>query len=163
MASKLSVLNRLCTILSREMLSRPHILCFQPCIDNAASGWGTSSKQLEGMITRLQHRAARIVTGIFDFINFRGANLMENLGWHSLDKRRVYFRATMWFKCINGVASLRLTNELSIISDAHSADTRASSNGNILVPMPYVEQISRCGLIEHTATWYTQSTEHWWI
>ena len=68
--------------------------------------------------TCLQHRAARIVTGIFDFINFRGANLMENLGWHSFDKQRDYFTATMMFKCINGLAPLRLTNELSVIGDA---------------------------------------------
>ena len=65
------------------------------------------------MITGLQHRAARIVTGIFDFINFRGANLMENLGWHSFDNRRDYFTATMLFKCINELASLRLINELN--------------------------------------------------
>ena len=154
-ASKLSVLNRLCTILSREMLSMQHILCFQPCIDNAASGWGTCSKQLEGMNTCLQHRAARIVTGIFDFINFRGANLMKNLGWHSLDKRRDYFRATMWFKCINGLASLRLTNELSVISDAHSADTRASSNCNILVPMPHVEQFRNSFTYRGVVLWNT--------
>ena len=92
------------------------------------------------MITRLQHRAARIVTGIIDFINFRGANLMENLGWRSFDKWRDYFTASMIFKCINGLAPLRLTNELSAIGDAHSANTRSSSNGNILVPMPHVEQ-----------------------
>ena len=69
------------------------------------------------MITRLQHHAARIVTGIFDFINFRGADLMETLGWHSFDNRRDYFTATMMFKCINGLVPLRLINELNVISD----------------------------------------------
>ena len=123
-----------------QYLPRQYLLCIQPCIDHAISVWGTCSKQLKDMITRLQHRAARIVTGIFAFIKFRGANLLENLGWHSFDKRRDYFTATMMFKCINGLAPLRVTNELSVISDAHSANTRASSNGNILVPMPHVEQ-----------------------
>ena len=156
-ASKLSVLNRLCHILSREMLSMQYLLCIQPCIDYAISVWGTCSKQFKDKITRLQDRAARIATGIFDFINFRGANLMENLGWHSFDNRKDYFTATMMFKCINGLAPLRLTNELSVISDAHSANTRASSNGNILVPMPHVEQFRNSFkyLMEHTATWYT--------
>ena len=48
-ASKLSVLNRLRNILSREMLStcsRQNLLCIQPCIDYAISVWGTCSKQL---------------------------------------------------------------------------------------------------------------------
>ena len=154
-ASKLSVLNRLRNILSREMLSRQYLLCIQPCIDYAISVWGTCSKQLKDMITRLQHRAARIVTGIFDFINFRGANLMENLGWHSFDKRRDYFTATMMFKCINGLAPLRLTNELSAIGDAHSANTRASSNGNILVPMPHVEQFRNSFKYRGAVLWNT--------
>ena len=38
-------------------------------------------------------------------------------------------------------------------------------------PCPYAScrtiqefvHISRCGLMEHVATWYTRSTEHWWI
>ena len=154
-ASKLSVLNRLRNILSREMLSRQYLLCIQPCIDYAISVWGTYSKQLKDMITRLQHRAARIVTGIFDFINFRAANLMENLGWHSFDKRRDYFTATMMFKCINGLAPLRLTNELSVIGDAHSANTRASSNGNILVPMPHVEQFRNSFKYRGAVLWNT--------
>ena len=81
-------------------------------------------------------RAVRIVTGIFDFI----ANLMENLEWHSFDNRRDYFTATMMFKCINGLASLRLINELNVISDAHSANTRAYRKSKILVPVPHVEQ-----------------------
>ena len=43
-ASKLSVLNRLRNILSREMLSRQYLLYIQPCIDYAISVWGTCSK-----------------------------------------------------------------------------------------------------------------------
>ena len=73
-ASGLSVLNRLRNILSREMLSRQYFLCIRPIIYYAISVWGICLKQLKDMITRLQHRAARIVTGIFDFIGFLGAN-----------------------------------------------------------------------------------------
>ena len=99
-ASKLSVLNRLRNILPREMLSRQYLSCIHPCIDYAISVWGTCSKQLKDMITRLQHHAIRIVTGIFDIINFPGAILIENLGWLSFDNWRDYFTATMMFKYI---------------------------------------------------------------
>ena len=107
------------------------------------------------MITRLQHREARIVTCIFDFINFRGGNLMENLEWHSFDNRRDYFTATMMFKCINGLAPLCLINEVNVISDAHSANTRASSNGNIPVPMPHVEQFRNSFKYRGAVLWNT--------
>ena len=137
------------------MLLRQYLLCIQPCIDYAISVCGTCSKQLKDMITRLQYRAARIVTGIFDFIIFRGANLMENLGWHSFDKRRDYFTATMVFKCIDGLAPLRLTNELSVISGAHSANIQAPSNGNIIVPMPHVEQFRNSLKYRGAVLWNT--------
>ena len=107
------------------------------------------------MITRLQHRAARIVMGIFDLINFRSGNLMENLGWHSFDNRRDYFTTTMMFKCVNGLAPLRLINQLNVISDAHSANTRASSNGNILVLMPHVEQFRNSFKYRGKVLWNT--------
>ena len=137
------------------MLSKHYLLCIQPCIDCAISVWGTWSKQLKDMINCPQHRAARIVTGIFDFINFHGANLMENLGWHSFDNRRDYFTATMMLKCIYGLAPLRLINELIVISDAHSPNTRASSNGNILVPMPHVEQFRNSFKYRGAVLWNT--------
>ena len=71
---------------------------------------------------------------------FEPSRVIISCSTFSFDNRRDYFTATMMFKCINGLAPLRLINELNAISDAYSANTQASSNGNILVPMPHVEQ-----------------------
>ena len=80
------------------------------------------------MITRLQHHAVRNVMGNYDFIHFRGAKSMENIGCYSFDNIKVYLTV------------LRLSNDLNATSDAHLANTRASNNGNILGPMPHVER-----------------------
>ena len=72
-----------------------------------------------------------------------------------MENRRDYFTATMVFKCINGLAPLRLINELNVISDAHSANTLASSNGNILVPMPHVEQFRNSFKYPGAVLWNT--------
>ncbi len=40
------------------------------------------------MIFRLRNRAARIVTGNFDFINVRAQDIMNELGWQTLEQRQ---------------------------------------------------------------------------
>ena len=142
-------------MLSRQMLSRQYLLCIQPCIDYAISVWRKCSKQLKDMITNLQHRADYIVIGIFDFINFCGAYFKEILRWHSFNNQMDYFTANMMFKCINGLVPLCLINKLNVTSDAHSANTRASSNGNILVPIAHVKKFRNSFEYRGAVLWNT--------
>ena len=103
-SQKLAVLCRLRKVLSKRMLCQQYLLCIQPCIDYAISVWGSCSQQNKALIARLHHRAARNVTGNFDFINVRGADLLTELGWQSLNLRRYYYTATVIYKCINEMA-----------------------------------------------------------
>ena len=79
-SSKLAVLNRLRKVLNKTLLRKQYISCIQPSIDYAVSVWGSCSEQTKVLICRLQRKAARIITGNFDFINTRGAYLMEGFG-----------------------------------------------------------------------------------
>ena len=137
--SKLAVLNRLRKVLNKALLHKQFISCIQTCIDNAVSVWGSCSEQTKDLICRLQRRAARIIAGNFDFINTRGADLMKDLGWQTLDIRRDYFISTLMYKCIRGNAPVRLTNELIMTADTHDCNTRASTRGVLQVPKPSSE------------------------
>ena len=137
-SQKLAVLCRLRKVLSKRMLCQQYLLCIQPCIDYAISVWGSCSEQNKALISRLQHRAARIVTGNFDFINVRGADLLKEL-WQSLNTRRDYYTATLMYKCINEVAPIRLINEVIITADVHSYPTRAAQHADVQVPKPNIE------------------------
>ena len=136
---KLVVLNRLRNVLDQNMLNRQYLSCIQPCIDYAASVWGSCSVQNRNLILRLQRRAARIVTGNFDFINVRGSELIKQLGWQTIDERRDYFTATLMHRCINGQAPSRLINELVMTEDSHDCNTRSAANHDIKVPKPNIE------------------------
>ena len=138
-SSKLAVLNRLRKVLNKTLLRKQYISCTQPCIDYAVSVWGSCSEQTKDLICRLQRRAARIITGNFDFINTRGAYLMKDLGWQTLDIRRDYFLSTLMHKRIKGNAPVRLTNEFIITADTHDCNTRASTWGVLQVPKPSSE------------------------
>ena len=69
-------------------------------IDYAISIRGCTSKQNIYKIQRLQNRAARIITGNYDFINTRGIDLVKNLKWMCVSQRRDYFIAILMFKSI---------------------------------------------------------------
>ena len=66
--------------------------------------WECTSKQNIYKIQRLQNRAARIITGNYDFINTRGIDLVKNLKWMCVSQRRDYFIAILMFKSIHGLA-----------------------------------------------------------
>ena len=126
-SSKLAVLNRLRKVLNKTLRRKRYISCIQPCIDYAVSVWGSCWEQTKDIICGLQRRAARIIAGNFDFIDTRGADLMKDLGWQTLDIRRDYFLSTLMYKCIKGNAPVRLTNELIMTADTHDCNTRAST------------------------------------
>ena len=121
------------------MLNRQYLSCIQPCIDYAISVWGACSVQNKDLVSRLQRRAARIVTGNFDFINVRGSELVKQLGWQTIEERRNYFTATLMYRCIYEQAPIRLINELVMITDSHERNTRSAAHLNVKIPKPNVE------------------------
>ena len=133
------MLGRLRKKLSSNMLNRIYLTYIQPSIDYAISLWGHCGENLKKFITRIQHRAARIVTGEFDFINIRGHELMLRLRWQSVDQRRDYFTTNLMFKCLTDTAPVHLKNEISSVSETHSINTRASQNLNVSSPRPNIE------------------------
>ena len=91
------------------------------------------------MITRLQHRAARIITGNFDFINVRGDELSKRLGIQEIDTRRDYFTAMLMYKIKHGLDPNRLIDIFTDSNDTHDIFTRSSTNDEFQIPQPNYE------------------------
>ena len=66
---KVAMLARLRKKMSPFMLNRIYLTYIQPSIDYAISVWGHCSENLKKFVERIQHRAPRIVSGNFDYIN----------------------------------------------------------------------------------------------
>ena len=99
-----SRLSRLKAVLPTYLLMCIYTSCIQPTIDYAISIWGCTSKQNIYKMQRLQNRAARIITGNYDFINTRGIDLVKHLKWMCVSQRRDYFIAILMFKSTHGRA-----------------------------------------------------------
>ena len=139
LSAKVAVLGRLRKILNSFVLKKIYMTCVQPVFDYAISLWGHCSEYDKSLITRVQHRAARIITGQFDYRTVRGHDLVTELRFQTIEQRRDYFTACLMYKCLNNIGPLHLTNEISLVSEIHNAYTRSAQQNNVHVPMPNSE------------------------
>ena len=116
-----------------------YISTIQPKIDYAISIWGYCSNVYKDLIIRLHHRAARIVCGNMDFIETRGADLVTELGWQTIDQRRDYFTAITMYKIIHELAPKRLIDSVVMTRQTHDVTTRSSVNDELQIPEPRYE------------------------
>ena len=115
----------------------------QPCYDYACSVWGNCPAVYKTNLLRTQKRAARIVKNNFNYEEISGIDLMKNLSWPNIDQRRDYFLATLMYKCVNGLAPVRLCNEIEMYFDRHDFNTRNADSLNVIVPIPNLESFKQ--------------------
>ena len=120
----------------------------QPHIDYCLPVWGYTSNCNMYKIQRMQNRAARIITGNFDF-NVRGVELVKQLGWQSVSQRRDYFTCLTVFKCLRDLAPSYLQDLFTFRHDLAQLDLITRSFGRDDLSVPLVNKQS-----------YTQSLQY---
>ena len=138
-AYKLSILGRLSKFINKILLNTIYMSHIQPIIDYACSIWGNCAQADKELILRLQKRAARIVSGNYDYINCRGMDILNSLNWQTLDDRRSYYLCTLMYKCIHGTAPQWLSNPILMACEAHDVHTRSAESLNVVIPKPRLE------------------------
>ena len=97
--------------------------------------WGFTSQYNSSKVQRMQNRAARIITGDFDYVHVRGIDIVNNLKWMNVIQRREYFVALYVFKCIHGMSPSYLSDCITMYNEIAVRDTRASTSSNLeIVP-----------------------------
>ena len=86
-------------------------------------------------IQRLQNRAARFVTGNYDYVTIRGAELVKRLKLMCVTQRRDYFMSILMYKSIHGMAPAYLCNEITLHSEIAERTTRYANDNNVFVPL----------------------------
>ena len=77
---KIGLIHRLRKILPTKVLSTLYLTLIQPHIDYCISVWGACALKYINLIQQLQNRAARAVTGIFDY-NQSVSAIINSLNW----------------------------------------------------------------------------------
>ncbi len=139
---KVSQLARLKKSTPNDIIIRIYNSVIQPCFDYAVTIWGNSTKSNISKIQRIQNRAARIITGNFDYVNHRGIDIVHNLGWMDIEQRIMYFRSLLVYKCIHGLAPDYLRNEVVLLSEISTNVTRQHPL-TVALPLPEKDMSKR--------------------
>ena len=104
LSPKPSLLRRLSFSLPSNILSCLYFSIIQQHLDYCISVWGSCSLTNFNKIQQVQNRAARIVTGIYDY-SISCSTLIKKLGWMTMNQRYFYFTSILVYKCMNGFTS----------------------------------------------------------
>ena len=77
-----------------------------PYFDYCSPLWDTCSKGLQDKLQKFQNRAARVISGV----NYetRSSDVLESLGWETLDKRRLRNKAVLVYKILHDYSAPNL-------------------------------------------------------
>ena len=119
--SKLAFLNRNLKGCPKKLRDTAYISLIRPALEYSCSVWHPHKKSNKDKIEKVQRRAARFVSN-----NFRRkasvSEMLHDLGWQSLDGRRQDQRLVLFYKIINGLASVETEDILT------PADSRTRKN-----------------------------------
>ena len=113
-----------------------HKAISEPIIDYAATVWGHFSKHISNDMSRLEHMAARAITGNYDFINIRGSTLMSDLNLKPFLERHSYNTSLLAFKAIHNMVPDYISNSFTLSSEINERILRSSYNRNLYLPKP---------------------------
>ena len=82
----LGALKRIRPLVPRQTLLRMYEALVLPYLDYCSEVWGCMGKSQCDRLQKLQNRAGRIIT--FSDYNTRSADILQDLGWDSLEERR---------------------------------------------------------------------------
>ena len=94
--------------LSRKALNNIYIYYIRPILEYAAVVWDGCTAYEKTRLARIQHEAARIVTGLTRSVSID--KLIKEIGWLSLSDRRLFQKAVLMYKIINGLAPEYISN-----------------------------------------------------
>jgi hypothetical protein len=105
----------------------------QSHIDYCLTVWGFTSNVNLDTVQRLQNRAARLITGNYDY-NVRGLTLVKELGWLNIRERRDYLTALLVYKSLNGISPDYLLDLFTYVRDISVYQTRSAVTSRLYVP-----------------------------
>ena len=152
-AGKISVLRRIRPFCRPNTLKLLYEKTIQSVFDYACSVWCHTKQGNISKLQRTQNYAARIVTGNFDYVNFRSIELLHELNWASVKERCDYFTAVMMFKAINGLTPAYLTDSIVMASEAHDRNTRLTNSYDVHVPSHNSEILKRSFVYNGSVLW----------
>ncbi len=118
LSQKVAILGRIKSKVPKVMLERVYKTIIQPNIDYCITVWGYATNVHISKVQSLQNRAARIVSGNYDW-TIRGIDVVKQVKWETVEEHRDYFAAILMYRCLNSEAPFYIANHFTRVSHNH--------------------------------------------
>jgi hypothetical protein len=139
-APKIALMRRLSSVVPQSLSSKIFTTYLRPCLEYGITVWGGCSEEGMNKVQKFQNLAARIVKKNYDYINHRGLDIVESLGWHTIRQRRDYHLSFLMYKCVHGQAPDYLRDNVLLLSEMNDIPTRNTHSLKVYVPKPNIEK-----------------------
>ena len=119
------------SLVPHETLRSIFMSLVRPHFDYCDSVWGRCGKILASKLTKLQNRAARILT--YSNYDANADNLIQKLGWIKLDSQRTIHKAVIVYKSFNGLTPDYFSSKFVDRSSVSSYSLR-DTEGKLAIP-----------------------------
>ena len=117
----------------------------QPFFDYCCEVWDSVGKTLTNKLQTLQNRAARV---ILDFKNghARSEAALTELGWKTLNERRLLMKARLIYKITHDIAAVRLAEILNMSSASQHHYNLRNSDMKLYLSKPKTDYVKKSQL-----------------
>ena len=105
-ARTLGFLRRNLSSCPKDVKEMSHKGLVRPILEYASHLWDPHGIVVQDELEKVQNRAARLVTGNYNFETGHLTSILEQLGWESLHKRRKGSKLILLFKGLKGRAGI---------------------------------------------------------
>jgi len=147
----ISAMRRIKPYVSRNTLDAAYKALVQPHFEYCSPLWDNCGKMLKDKLQRFQSRAARILLGAG--YDMRSADVLDALGWKTLNEKRNYAKAILMFKVIHGYTAPEL--ELNFIRRSIKQNTYKLRNcaTDLSLPTPKREFLKKSFKYSGASLW----------
>ena len=124
-----------------------------PVLDYASTVWGSFAQNVTNKIQRMEHIAARTLSGNYDFINVRGSTLMTQLNMSSFQNRYKYFLSLLTYKAIHGLVPDHIANNIIFSYEVSQRHLRSFNNMHLYKPKPTCELFKKSFAFAGPSQW----------
>ena len=143
-----------------DALKKVYYAIIQPHFDYCSSVWDNCNKDSKEKLQKLQNRAGRIITRS-DY-DIRSAEILEKLGWLTLEHRWHSNKALLMHKIANNDAPMYLTSQFSrrnLMNDYNVGMTTRGSQVNFSHPKPNTNFMKNSLAYSGAVTWNSLSDD----
>ena len=150
-------IRRLREYLDKDSLLSVYNALVQPYFNYCCEIWDVFGTTQSNRLQKLHNTAARIITRSSNEVNQK--NVLDKLGWQTLDEQRQKAKAKLMFKVLNNQGPKSLTNLFTSKSTETPKYNLRGISSNVCIPKPRTNSLKKSFSYNGAVTWNSLPTD----